>query len=121
VIFGIGMAMTEETVLDEQAARFVTRDLADYHVPTNLDVPPITVRFIDQPDDSANAFGVRGVGRISAIGVPAAIANAVFHATGIRCRRLPITPDRLVGIPLRTRQPTPEGSLVGPGGATALR
>jgi xanthine dehydrogenase YagR molybdenum-binding subunit len=98
VIFGIGMALTEETVLDEKASRFVTRDLANYHVPTNLDVPPVTVRFIDEPDEAANVFGVRGVGEISAIGVPAAIANAVFHATGIRCRQLPITPDRLVGL-----------------------
>jgi xanthine dehydrogenase YagR molybdenum-binding subunit len=98
VTFGIGMALNEETILDEQAGRFVTRDLASYHVPTNLDVPPVTVRFIDEPDEAANVFGVRGVGEISAIGVPAAIANAVFHATGIRCRRLPITPDRLVGL-----------------------
>ncbi|GGM64731.1 xanthine dehydrogenase family protein molybdopterin-binding subunit [Dactylosporangium sucinum] len=106
VVFGLGMALTEETILDERSGRFVTRDLATYHVPTNPDVPSITVRFIDEPDLSANSFGVKGVGEISAIGVPAAIANAVFHATGVRFRELPITPDRVLAR-LRDARPGP--------------
>jgi xanthine dehydrogenase YagR molybdenum-binding subunit len=96
VIFGIGMALTEESDYDPRSGRFVTRNLADYHVPVNLDVPPIEVYFTNKPDYRNNPLGVRGVGEIGATPVAPAIANAIFNATGKRMRDLPITPDKLL-------------------------
>jgi xanthine dehydrogenase YagR molybdenum-binding subunit len=98
VIQGIGMALMEETLLDPRTGRVVTRNLADYHVPVCLDVPDIAVRFVGVPDPHMNALGVRGIGEIGITGVAAAVANAVCHATGVRVRNLPITPDKLLGI-----------------------
>ena len=98
VIQGIGMALMEETALDPRTGRVVTRNLADYHVPVCLDVPDIAVRFVGVPDPHMNALGVRGIGEIGITGVAAAVANAVYHATGVRVRDLPITPDKLLGI-----------------------
>jgi xanthine dehydrogenase YagR molybdenum-binding subunit len=95
IIMGIGMALSEETVFDERRGRIVTRSLAEYHVPVNLDVPDIEVIFTDIPDERA-PLGARGVGEIGITGVAAAIANAVFHATGKRVRDLPITLDKLL-------------------------
>lgn len=96
VIYGIGMALMEETVYDSRYGRPVVRTLGDYHVPVNLDVPDIDVHFINEPDPHINAIGARGVGEIGITGVAAAIANAVFQATGKRIRDLPITPDKLL-------------------------
>ena len=96
VIYGIGMALMEETVYDPRTARPVIRTLADYHVPVNLDVPPIEVYLINKPDPHINALGARGIGEIGITGVAAAIANAVFNATGKRVRDLPLTPDKLL-------------------------
>jgi xanthine dehydrogenase YagR molybdenum-binding subunit len=96
VIFGIGMALTEESHYDPRNGRFVTRSLVDYHVPVNLDVPSIEVYFTNKPDYKNNPLGVRGVGEIVATGVAPAIANAIFNATGKRLRDLPITPDKLL-------------------------
>ena len=93
---GIGMALTEETVYDPATGLPVTRNLADYHVPTNADVPDIDVQFVGEPDYAFNPIGARGMGEIGITGVAAAIANAVFHATGKRVRDLPITPDKLL-------------------------
>jgi len=98
VIQGIGMALMEETLLDPRTGRVVTRNLADYHVPVCLDVPDIAVGFVGVPDPHMNALGVRGIGEIGITGVAAAVANAVYHATGVRVRDLPITPDKLLGI-----------------------
>jgi xanthine dehydrogenase YagR molybdenum-binding subunit len=95
IIMGIGMALSEETVFDERRGRIVNRSLAEYHVPVNLDVPDIEVIFTDIPDERA-PLGARGVGEIGITGVAAAIANAVFHATGKRVRDLPITLDKLL-------------------------
>jgi len=72
------------------------RTLADYHVPVNLDVPPINVHFIGKPDPHISPIGARGIGEIGITGVAAAIANAVFNATGKRLRDLPLTPDKLM-------------------------
>ncbi len=96
VIMGIGMALMEETIYDPQTGRPVTQNLADYHVCVNADVADITPFFIDLPDPHINSLGARGIGEIGITGVAAAIANAVFHATGKRVRDLPITPDKLI-------------------------
>ncbi len=96
VIFGIGQALMEETLHDKRWANPVTRSFADYHVPANLDVPPIDVYFINKPDPHISPIGARGVGEIGITGVGAAIANAVFNATGKRIRDLPIMPDKLL-------------------------
>ena len=96
VVGGIGMALHEETATDHRFGRFMTRNLADYHVPTNADVHAIDVIFVDERDEEINPLGVKGVGEIELVGVAAAIANAVHHATGKRIRDLPITIDKLM-------------------------
>jgi xanthine dehydrogenase YagR molybdenum-binding subunit len=94
---GIGMAMTEEAVIDDRYGRYINGNFADYHVPVNADIPQIEAIFIDKPDPIINPVGTKGIGEISLIGVAASIANAVYNATGIRIRELPITPDKLIG------------------------
>lgn len=96
VVMGVGMALTEETVYDGKTGLPATRNLADYHVPTNLDIPKIDVQFVGEPDFNFNPIGARGMGEIGITGIAAAIGNAVFHATGKRIRHLPITPDKLI-------------------------
>lgn len=89
------MALEEESVVDHALGRFMTHNLADYHVPVNADVHDIEVIFVDEHDEIVNPLGVKGVGEIGLVGVGAAIANAVYHATGKRVRDLPITLDKL--------------------------
>jgi xanthine dehydrogenase YagR molybdenum-binding subunit len=96
MIMGIGMALTEETLLDARNGRIMSASMADYHVPTHLDVPDIDVLWTDIPDPRT-PMGARGIGEIGITGVAAAIANAVFNATGTRVRDLPLTPDKLLG------------------------
>jgi xanthine dehydrogenase YagR molybdenum-binding subunit len=96
VVGGIGMALHEETAMDHRFGRFMTHNLADYHVPANADVHAIDVIFVDEQDHEINPLGVKGVGEIGIIGTAAAIANAVYHATGKRVRDLPITLDKLM-------------------------
>jgi xanthine dehydrogenase YagR molybdenum-binding subunit len=96
VVWGIGMALEEETVLDHRFGRFMTHNLADYHVPVNADVHDIDVIFVEEHDSIVNPIGVKGLGEIGIIGTPAAIANAIYHATGKRVRDLPITLDKLL-------------------------
>ncbi|MDB5325919.1 MAG: Aldehyde oxidase and xanthine dehydrogenase molybdopterin binding, partial [Phycisphaerales bacterium] len=96
VVMGLGMALTEETHLDSVTGRPATDNLADYAVAVNADVPQIDVHFIGRPDYNFNAIGCRGVGEIGITGIAAAVANAVYHATGKRVRDLPITPDKLL-------------------------
>ncbi len=96
VVMGIGMALTEETSYDPQTGLPVIRNLADYHVPTNADIPQIDVEFVGEPDFDFNPIGARGMGEIGITGIAAAVANAVYHATGRRVRDLPITPDKLI-------------------------
>jgi xanthine dehydrogenase YagR molybdenum-binding subunit len=90
------MAMHEDTVRDPRTARVVTRDLADYHVPVNADIPDIDVIMVDEVDEHVNEIGAKGIGEIGITGAAAAIANAVFHATGTRVRDLPIRIDKLL-------------------------
>ncbi len=96
VIGGIGMALTEEGVIDHRYGRYVNNNLADYHVPVHADVPPIEALFINKPDPYINPIGAKGMGEIALIGFAASIANAVYHATGKRIRELPITLDKLL-------------------------
>jgi xanthine dehydrogenase YagR molybdenum-binding subunit len=96
VVWGIGMALQEVSVLDHAFGRFMTHNLADYHFPVNTDVGDIDVLFVDEQDEIVNPLGVKGLGEIGIVGVAAAIANAIYHATGIRRRDLPITLDQLL-------------------------
>ena len=94
VVWGIGMALHEETHIDHRFGRIMNANLAEYHVPVNADIHDIKVIFVDEPDDS-NPLGLKGLGEIGIVGVAAAVANAVYHATGKRVRDLPITLDKL--------------------------
>ncbi len=96
VVGGIGMALHEETQIDHRFGRVMNANIAEYHVPVNADIHDIKVIFVDEPDDS-NPLGLKGLGEIGIVGVAAAIANAVYHATGTRIRALPITLDKLLG------------------------
>ena len=95
VVWGIGMALHEETLVDHRFGRVMNANIAEYHVPVNADVHDIEVIFVDEPDDLVNPLGIKGVGEIGLVGVAAAITNAVYHATGKRVRDLPITLDKL--------------------------
>jgi len=96
IVFGIGMALMEHTVVDPRLGRILTPNLSGYLVPTHADVPEPEVLFVGEPDPHTSALGTKGIGELPAIGVPAAIANAVYHATGCRVRDLPITPAQLL-------------------------
>ncbi len=96
VVWGIGMALHENTEVDHRYGRMTTTNLADYHVPSNADVQTIETTFVEEDDRIVNELGVKGMGELGMVGIPAAIANAVFHATGKRIRNLPITPDKLL-------------------------
>jgi len=95
MVWGIGMALHEETLIDHNLGRIMNPNIAEYHVPVNADVQDIKVIFVEEPDESINPLGIKGVGEIGIVGVAAAIANAIYHATGKRVRELPITLDKL--------------------------
>ena len=95
IVWGLGQALLEESLLDERYGRYVNNNLAEYHVPVNADVRRIEVAFVDEDDTLFNPLGARGIGEIGITGVAAAIANAVHHATGRRIRSLPITLDKI--------------------------
>ncbi len=95
VVWGIGMALHEETLIDHRFGRIMNANIAEYHVPVNADIDDIKVIFVDESDDG-NPLGVKGLGEIAIVGVAAAVANAVCHATGKRVRDLPITLDKLL-------------------------
>jgi xanthine dehydrogenase YagR molybdenum-binding subunit len=96
VTMGIGMALMEATLPDENIGRILNANLAEYHVPVCADVPEFDIDFINEPDPHMSDLGARGVGEIGIVGAPAAVANALFHATGKRVRDLPITLDKLI-------------------------
>ncbi|MGE5145143.1 MAG: xanthine dehydrogenase family protein molybdopterin-binding subunit, partial [Candidatus Eiseniibacteriota bacterium] len=96
VVWGIGMALHEEALTDNRFGRVMNADIAEYHVPVNADIQKIDVIFVDEPDALINPLGVKGLGEIGIVGVAAAVANAVYHATGKRVRDLPITLDKLL-------------------------
>lgn len=97
VVWGIGMALTEATEIDHRYGRIMNPSLADYHVPCCADVGSVVTDFIEEDDRVVNPLGVKGMGELGMVGIPAAIANAVYHATGKRFRELPITPDKVLG------------------------
>ncbi|HEX8492228.1 MAG TPA: xanthine dehydrogenase family protein molybdopterin-binding subunit [Pyrinomonadaceae bacterium] len=96
VVWGIGMALTEATEIDHRFGRIMNPNLQHYHVPVNADVHEVETLFVEEDDTVVNPLGVKGMGELGMVGIPAAIANAVFHATGKRIRELPITPDKLL-------------------------
>ncbi|MGV9878609.1 xanthine dehydrogenase family protein molybdopterin-binding subunit [Streptomyces sp. NPDC003006] len=93
---GLGMALTESSTMDAAFGDFAECDLASYHVPAHADVPAIEAHWIDEEDPHLNPMGSKGIGEIGIVGTAAAIGNAVHHATGVRLRELPLTPDRLL-------------------------
>ena len=95
MIWGIGSALLESTEIDERTARYTNKDFGDYHIAVNADVPSVEAIIIPETDDAINPVGVKGIGELGNVGTDAAVANAVFHATGKRIRDLPITLDKL--------------------------
>lgn len=94
--WGLGLALTEALVHDRRDGHAVNRDLAEYHVPVNADVPHLDVRLLDEPDDWAGPLGAKGIGELGICGSGSAILNAIHHACGVRIRDLPATPDRVL-------------------------
>jgi xanthine dehydrogenase YagR molybdenum-binding subunit len=100
IVFGIGGALTEELVHDARTGKVVNRDLGEYHVPVHADIPDIDVLFLDERDHAANPLLAKGVGELGTCGSGAAVANAIYNATGVRVRAFPITLDKLLpGLP----------------------
>ncbi len=93
---GLSMALHEESVLDPRFGHVVNHDLASYHIAAHADIGDIDAVWLDEVDPHSNPMGSRGIGEIGIVGAAAAIANAAWHATGIRIRDLPITPDKLL-------------------------
>jgi xanthine dehydrogenase YagR molybdenum-binding subunit len=93
---GVGMALMEESVIDDEFGGFSNHDFAQYHVPVCADIERIDAAWIEEDDRHLNPMGAKGIGEIGIVGTAAAIGNAVYHATGIRVRDLPITPARLL-------------------------
>ena len=91
---GLGMALHEESVMDREFGDYLNHDLAQYHVPACADIQDIDAAWVDEDDDELNPMGSKGIGEIGIVGTAAAVANAVFHATGQRVRDLPIRLDR---------------------------
>jgi xanthine dehydrogenase YagR molybdenum-binding subunit len=96
IVMGIGMALHEETMTDHALGRTVNHNFAEYHVPAHADIHDIEVIFVDERDDKASPIGVKGLGEIGIVGTAAAVANAIFHATGRRVREFPITIDKIL-------------------------
>lgn len=96
VVWGLGMALYEETQTDHSLGRFLNHSLAEYHIPVNADVGEIEVIFVEENDEIVNDLGSKGVGEIGIVGVAAAVANAIYHATGKRVRQFPITLDKVL-------------------------
>ena len=96
MIWGISKALHEETILDHQFGKYMNANLAEYHIPVHADVHDLEVLFVEEKDKVVNELGVKGVGEIGIVGMPPAIANAIFHATGKRINDLPIHFDKLL-------------------------
>jgi xanthine dehydrogenase YagR molybdenum-binding subunit len=96
MIWGLSSALHEATELDERSARYVNTNLADYLIPVNADIQTIDVILVPENDDWVNPLGDKGLGELGNVGVNAAVANAVFHATGVRVRELPIRLEKLL-------------------------
>jgi xanthine dehydrogenase YagR molybdenum-binding subunit len=101
MIWGVSFALHEKAIVDPRSGRIMNANLGEYHVPVNADVPHLDALMIDEHDPHVNALGIKGVGEIGITGSAGAVANAVWHATGIRVRRFPISIDALVAPPAR--------------------
>ena len=96
MIWGISSALHEATEIDERFARYVNDNLADYQIPVNADIAEVDVILVPEEDSEINPVGVKGLGELGNVGTAAAVANAVFHATGVRIRDLPIRLEKLL-------------------------
>jgi xanthine dehydrogenase YagR molybdenum-binding subunit len=96
LIWGLSSALHEATEIDEGAARFTNTDLAEYLIPVNADIGEVDVIMIPEPDSVVNPLGIKGLGELGNVGANAAVANAVYHATGVRIRELPIRLEKLL-------------------------
>jgi xanthine dehydrogenase YagR molybdenum-binding subunit len=96
MIWGVSFALHEQAIMDPRSGRAMNADLAEYHIPVNADVPSLESLLVEEHDPHVNALGIKGVGEIGITGTAGAIANAVWHATGVRVRKFPITLDRLI-------------------------
>ncbi len=96
MVWGIGMALTEELVHDPRDGHIVNRDLAEYHVPVNADVPHIDVVLLEERDPWANPIQAKGIGELGICGAGAAVVNAIYNACGVRVRDLPATLDKVL-------------------------
>ena len=96
MVWGVSQALREETEVDPRNGRYVNADLAEYHVPVNADIHDLDVTFVDEDDPHINPIGAKGIGEIGITGVAGAIANAIYNATGVRVRHLPIRLDDLL-------------------------
>jgi xanthine dehydrogenase YagR molybdenum-binding subunit len=96
MIWGVSFALHERAVMDPRSGRTMNANLAEYHVPVNADLPSLEAILVEEHDPHVNALGIKGVGEIGITGTAAAVANAVWHATGVRVRRFPITLDALL-------------------------
>jgi xanthine dehydrogenase YagR molybdenum-binding subunit len=96
VVMGVGMALHEEAMTDHRFGKIMNHNLAEYHIPAHADIADIEVMFVDEQDDKVSPLGVKGLGEIGIVGTAAAVANAIFHATGKRVRDIPITLDKLI-------------------------
>jgi xanthine dehydrogenase YagR molybdenum-binding subunit len=92
----VSFALHEQAIMDPRSGRLMNANLAEYHVPVNADVPSLEAILVEEHDPHVNALGIKGVGEIGITGTAGAVANAVWHATGIRVRKFPITLDRLI-------------------------
>ncbi len=93
---GIGMALHEEAMTDHRLGKIMNHNFAEYHIPAHADIEDIEVIFVDEHDEKVSPLGVKGLGEIGIVGTAAAVANAIFHATGKRVRDFPITIDKLL-------------------------
>ena len=96
MIWGLSMALHEEAMVDLRSGAFVNRDLAQYLMPVHADIPELDAVVLDGFDEKANVLGVKGLGELGICGAGAAVANAVYNATGVRIRQFPITLDKLL-------------------------
>src|SRR5207253_10042087 len=96
MIWGISSALHEATEIDERVARYVNDNLADYQIPVNADIGEVDIILVPEEDNEVNPTGVKGVGELANVGTAAAVTNAVFHATGIRIRELPVRLEKLL-------------------------
>ena len=96
MIWGVSSALHEATEIDPRSARYVNTNLADYLVPVNADIEELDVILVPEKDDFVNPVGVKGIGELGNVGTAAAVANAVYHATGVRVRDLPIRLEKLL-------------------------